>query len=172
MLFFVLILLAITVTYAIGAKSAAPWVPMRAEDTVRVLKILQQFPEVKKVVELGAGDGRLLALTAKAGYQSEGYEISLLPFIFAQIRKHVRNFSYTIFYRSFWQVNLSSADAVYFFLMPQVLEKTKNKLLAELKPGSLIISYTWGLPGCTPLLIDDVPKRPKIFVYQVGYDRK
>ncbi len=172
MLIFALILLVITLTYAYGAKSAAPWVPMRADDLGRVLKILQQFPEVKKVVELGAGDGRLLALTAQSGYVSEGYEISLLPYVIAQVRKFKRHLNYTIHYRSFWGANLSSANAVYFFLMPQILEKTKAKLLSELKPGSLVLSYTWGLPGLTPVLIDIVPERPKIFVYKVGYEGK
>lgn len=172
MLIFALILFVITATYAIGAKSAAPWVPMRSDDLSRVLKILQQFPEIKKIVELGAGDGRLLARTAESGYQSEGYEISLLPFVIAQVRKIVRHLTYKIYYRSFWGADLSTANAVYFFLLPQVLEKTKNKLLAELKPGSLILSYTWGLPGMTPIIIDTAPERPKIFVYQVAYVRK
>ncbi|MBP7992256.1 MAG: hypothetical protein KAZ30_01215 [Candidatus Magasanikbacteria bacterium] len=172
MLIFALILFVITVTYAIGAQSAAPWVPMRANDTARVLKILKQFPEVKKIVELGAGDGRLLAVTSQSGYVSEGYEISLLPYVIAQVRKLVRNLSYKIYYRSFWGADLSSANAVYFFLMPQILEKTKTKLLAELKPGSLILTYTWGLPGLTPLLIDQAPERPKIFVYKIGYEGK
>lgn len=172
MLIFALILLAITLTYAYGAKSAAPWVPMRADDLERVLKILQQFPEVKKIIELGAGDGRLLALTSQSGYESEGYEISLLPFVIAQVRKFTHKLNYKIYYRSFWGADLKSADAVYFFLMPQILEKTKVKLLAELKPGSLILSYTWGLPGLNPILIDQVPERPKIFVYKVGYEGK
>lgn len=167
MLIFALILLAITLTYAYGAKSAAPWVPMRSNDLERVLKILQQFPEVKKIIELGAGDGRLLALAAQSGYQSEGYEISLLPYVIAQFRKFTRKLNYKIYYRSFWNADVSSADAVYFFLMPQVLEKTKNKLLNELKPGSIILSYTWGLPGMKPILIDTVSERPKIFVYQI-----
>lgn len=170
MLIFALMLLAIAITYSIGAKSAAPWVPMRGDDTARILKILQQFPEVKKIIELGAGDGRLLALTSQSGYESEGYEISLLPYTLAQVRKFTRKLNYKIQYRSFWGVDLSSANAVYFFLMPQVLEKTKVKLLAELKPGSLILSYTWGLPGLKPILIDEVALRPKIFVYKVGYE--
>lgn len=172
MLTFTIILFLITLTYAIGAKSAAPWVPMRGDDTARVLKILQQFPEVKKIVELGAGDGRLLALTSKSGYVSEGYEISLLPYIIAQVRKFARQLNYKIHYRSFWGADLSSANAVYFFLMPQVLEKTKIKLLVELKPGSLILTYTWGLPGLTPILIDEMSQRPKIFVYKIGYEGK
>ncbi len=172
MLFFALILLAITITYALGAKSAAPWVPMRGEDTIRILKILQKFPEVKKIIELGAGDGRLLALTVQSGIQSIGYEISLLPFVIAQLRKFWYKLDYTIHYRSFWGVDLSSANAVYFFLMPQILEKTKTKLLTELKPGSLILSYTWGLPGLVPLFVDEALQRPKIYVYKVGYERE
>lgn len=172
MLFLALILLVIAITYSVGAKSAAPWVPMRGNDTARVLKMLKQFPEVKKIIELGAGDGRLLAATAQSGYLSEGYEISLLPYVIAQIRKWVHRLDYTIYYRSFWRADLSSAHAVYFFLMPEVLEKTKHKLLAELKPGSLIISYTWGLPGLTPILVDEIARRPKIFVYQLGYERQ
>ena len=167
MFFFAIILFILTVTYAIGAKSAAPWVPMRANDIERVLHILKKFPEVKKIIELGAGDGRLLTETSKAGYVSEGYEIALLPFIIGHIRKYTQHSNYTIHYKSFWNADLSNADAVYFFLMPQIFEKTKNKLLAELKPGTLVISYTWAVPGLEIISTDQVPGRPKIFVHKI-----
>ena len=83
-LFFFLLILLITFIY--GALSGAPWVPTRGVDISRFLKLSDLKPE-EKFYDLGSGDGRLVCSVAKVGGVSQGYEVSLFPYIVSKIRR-------------------------------------------------------------------------------------
>lgn len=172
MLFWILIMATIVAaSFAYAALSAAPWVPMWQRDTGRVIRILesqmqQSCVNKKCIYELGCGDGRLLSALSDVGFKGIGFEISLLPFAIAIIRKFFTRGEYKIKYKNFWSASLILADAVFFFLVPRVLPKLRNKLERELRSGSIVISYVWPIPGWTPTMVDEAPRAPKIFVYE------
>ena len=101
-------------------------------------------------VELGCGDGRLVAAAAKRGAKAIGYEINPLMWLVSKIRC----FYYPnakIKLGNFWQANLRSADAVFVFLMPRFMEQLENKTVDELKSGARLISYIYELPNTKPM---------------------
>jgi hypothetical protein len=53
--------------------------------------------------------------------------------------------------KSFWSQNLVQADIVFCYLYPDVMQKLSTKLKAELKPGTLVVSCNFALPGFNPL---------------------
>lgn len=89
--------------------------------------------------ELGCGNGEVLIEAAKYGAKAVGFEISPYYYIWAKIRT-LRNPNITVRYQNIKNVDLSRAEVVYCYLLPNFLEKLKAKFQRELKPGSRLIS--------------------------------
>lgn len=165
-LFFVFLVPA---TYLYAAWRAVPWVPTKAGDMPRLLALMKLRTN-DTLYDLGCGDGRLLSLAHEEGARAVGFEISLLHFLISWLR--VRLFCHqgsskpSVQYRDFWHTHLGDATVVYFFLIPRIMLRLKEKFERELKPGTKVISYMWPIPGWEPLRVDVSPDRPKIYVYQ------
>ena len=164
-LLFILIFL-ILLTFFYSLLRAISWVPMWSKDLVRVLN-LAQIKSGQKFYDLGCGDGKMVLAAAKVGAQAEGFEISVLPYLVAKIRQLVSKEKIKIKFKDFWLTDLSQADVVFFFLIPRIYPKLKNKLNKELKPGTKVIAYVWPIDGLEPVQIDKVLGRPTIYLYQI-----
>ena len=165
----IIIFIAALLTTAVYAGwRAAPWVPTRKKDIDRFLN-LAEIKQGQKVYDLGCGDGRMICAAAKAGAKTKGLEISLFPFLLANIRRlfQKEKQKIKILYKDLWHTNLADADIVYFFLMPKVYPKLKDKFERELKTGTKIIAYVWPIEGWTPIKMDEVGGRSKIYMYEI-----
>lgn len=164
--FFLIFIWIICATFVYAGWRAAPWVPTRKLDVDRFLK-LADIKTGQKFYDLGCGDARLVCAAGDNGAKSIGYEISLFPYILGTVRILLnKNKNSQIKFRDLWNINLTDADTIFVFLMPKVLEKLKNKVEKETKIGTKIISYTWPIPGWTPLKIDTLPGHATIYLYQ------
>ncbi len=155
-------------TFVIGGYSAAPWVPARASDVTRFIEAGEILP-TDVVVDLGCGDGRLLFAAMRAGAaEAIGYEISLLPYLIAQVRCLFtpRNIRPKIYFRNFWKADVSRTTVVYTFLMPKSFDHLLKKI-NELPNGARLINYVWELPGMTPEKIFEAPKSLKLYRYRL-----
>jgi SAM-dependent methyltransferase len=162
---------AIIVTAGYAGLRAAPWVPTWKTDVRRFLALAELAPG-KRFVDLGCGDGRLVFTAAKAGADATGYEISLLPYLIALLHRaflpsEARRRA-GIRYRDFWNADLRNADVLYTFLMPEHKERLRKKFEAELRPGTIVITYVWPLDGWTPVATDTEPGRLKLFKYRIA----
>lgn len=102
------------------------------------------------LVDLGCGDGRILRQAHKC-YQVRaiGYEVNLMAYVKARaLSLCFKNIE--IRRRDFWSANLSDADVVVCYLYPDVMKKLSAKLKANLKPGAVIVSCNFMLPGFKP----------------------
>lgn len=174
-----IILFIFIATFVYAGWSAAPWAPTRKADVVRFLKLANIKPG-DKVFDLGCGDGRLLFAAAEKGAVVTGYEISLLPYIIAKIKQ--LSFAQKdktphhslclgagqakILFKDFWNVDLSDANIVYFFLMPKVYAKLRAKFEKELKPGTRIIAYVWPIDGWIPVNTSEIKGAQNIYLYE------
>lgn len=158
---------AFLLTFAYAGLRGAPWVPTRKKDVARFLKLAQIMPG-QKMYDLGCGDGRLICAAAKAGAKAQGYELSLFPYLLANIRRIFQKdrSKIKITYKDIWYSNLGDADIVYFFLMPKVYPKLKQKLENELENGAKVIAYVWPIEGWEPVKVDVVKGYPNIYLYQ------
>lgn len=150
--------------------SFAPWVPSRSRDLERIFK-LAGLREGQIFYDLGCGDGKLV-IYAGNNYKVKavGLEISLPLYLICQLRRiFSRQADLKFKLKNLFKENLASADVVYFFGMPEIINKKLGaKLKQELKPGAKVISYSFKLNDWTPKIIDkpgvkDLP----IYLYEI-----
>ena len=102
------------------------------------------------LVDLGCGDGRVLRETWKRyGIRTIGYEINPLAYLKARLFSIGRS-KIKIKRKNFWEADLSGADVVFCYLYPDVMKKLAAKLKSGLKPGAIVVSSNFPLPGHTP----------------------
>lgn len=137
-------------------------------------RLLDELPVAggKNIFDLGSGWGNLAIALAKE-YPSctiTGVENSPLPYLYSQIRKRLRSLSNLEFKnKDFFEVSLREADWIICYLCPAIMQKLKGKLTDELKPGSLVVSHTFAVPGWKPtktLFVNDFYKTP-IYFYRI-----
>ena len=102
------------------------------------------------LIDLGCGDGRVLREAQKRyGVRAIGYEINPLAYLKARLFSFGPN-KIKIRRRNFWQADLSEADVVFCYLYPDVMKRLAHKLAKGLKPGAVVVSSNFSLPGFVP----------------------
>jgi SAM-dependent methyltransferase len=102
------------------------------------------------LVDIGCGDGRVLREAQKRyGVRTVGYEINPLAYLKARLFSIGSN-KMTIRRQNFWEADLSEADVVFCYLYPDVMKKLAAKFVDGLKPGAVIVSSNFSLPGFVP----------------------
>ena len=115
--------------------------------------------------DIGCGNGRMVIAAQKKGAKAIGLEVSLFPYLLAKINKIIKRSKAKIKYRDLWNVNLSDANIIYFFLMPERIAKLKTKFEKELNKGTKIISYVWPIKGWEAETINECDNYPKMYLY-------
>ncbi|MFA6458739.1 MAG: 50S ribosomal protein L11 methyltransferase [Patescibacteria group bacterium] len=149
----------------------SPFVPSNRKTIAKMLLVAKIRPG-EKVVDLGCGDGRIVFRAEKFfGANAEGYEISVFVWLLAQANRWLKSTKAKIYRRNFFTADLSQADVVFCYLLPEVMLKLSPKFKKELKPGARIISASFSLPGFEPQKIYPAEARAaKIFIYEQGLE--
>ncbi len=102
------------------------------------------------LVDLGCGDGRVLRSACRR-YQvrAEGYELNPMAYLKARLLS-MGHAAVRIHLKNFWKADLSAADIVCCYLFPDVMVPLAFKLRDELKPGAIVVSCNFPLPGFSP----------------------
>lgn len=133
-----------------------------SKKTVAKMLDLAQVQPSQILVDLGAGDGRILIAAAKRGLQAIGYEID--PFLSFLIKIKIKLSGLTkqirILRQDFFQADLSKADIVTVYGVPKIMPAIERLCLAKLKPGSKVICHQFALPN-----LKAVKSNGKIFLY-------
>lgn len=103
--------------------------------------------------ELGAGWGTLAFPLARhyPACQVEAYELSPVPWLFLLGRKAIFRPPNLAIHRSdIHKADLGPAALVTCYLYPGGMERLRPKLEAELRPGAIVLSNCFAMPGWTP----------------------
>lgn len=146
----------------------APTLPWVRRKILHALKThLAPDTEDLSIVELGSGWGDLGRSIARTFPKArvQGFELSPFPYWFSKLRQR-RNLTFTR--GDIFTQDLSGYDAVVYYLSPVVAERLSAKFKAELKPGTLIISNAFQLPGFDPVevLETKVGVNIRIYIYR------
>ncbi|MCX7892986.1 MAG: methyltransferase domain-containing protein [Burkholderiales bacterium] len=158
----VLLGLALAVLAATGARNAAaltppeesshrfpdaaldvPYVPTRMDTVDAMLRLAAVGPK-DVVYDLGCGDGRIVIAAAKQ-YGARGVGVDIDPARIAEARENARRAGVgarTSFVQGdLFHAEIRDATVVMLYLLPSVNERLKPRLLAELAPGTRVVSH-------------------------------
>ena len=102
------------------------------------------------IYELGSGWGGVAFGLADKYPESRvvGFELSIIPWLYSRLKIAMlapNNLTFKL--TSFFMADLSDADLVVCYLMPKTMARLSEKLAQELKPGALVLSNSFALPG-------------------------
>ena len=122
-------------------------------------------------IDLGAGLGGPLAYIARHRQQAVllGVEASPLVWLIGRLRTMRFRDKCTFRLGSLWKTDLREADVVYAFLSPAPMPELWAKVRREMRPGKLLISHSFEVPGQVPARRIPLPGRPGacILVYVI-----
>jgi SAM-dependent methyltransferase len=126
-------------------------VPLYLSDRSALEAVARRVPDHACVLDLGCGFGGLLVRLAvdRPDCRFDGCEIAPLPALIARIRaRGVQNAH--LGRGDFWRTDFSQYDVVYAFLSPVPMPSLWDKARQEMRPGSILISNTFHIPGVKP----------------------
>ena len=138
---------ALSVTWTI--RYGAPWVPTSMVAVHQMLELAEIKPD-ELLYDLGCGDGRIVVTAAlKFHARAVGIEIDPLRWLWCQALITLLGLRNRVEIRlgNLFKQDLSSADVVACYLLPDTNKKLQEKLLAELRPGTRVVSNTFLFPG-------------------------
>jgi hypothetical protein len=145
----------------------APWVVTPKNKVHRMLD-LAELRHGEKLVDLGAGDGRIVIAAAR-DFQAEavGVEIDPVRWLLANLFIRMRRFPLRpkMVWGDMTKFDLSDADVVAVYLTRQTNDNLRDLFEDQLKLGARVVSYAFPVKDWTPTIIDDTNL---IFVYQIG----
>lgn len=156
-------LAAFLLTLAVFWNVRSDRVPLYLTNRKTWAAIHQLLPEKRdlRFVDLGSGIGgttRYLA-TYRPDAQFVGVETAPLPLLVCHLRQllnRLPNMEQRT--QDLWSVDLAAFDVAYCFLSPQPMAQLYEKASTEMKPGSMLISNSFEVPGHPPteeVIVDD-----------------
>lgn len=161
------LLLVITVVWQLFIR--VPFVPTPAHIAEAMMGLVE-WKGTEQVIDLGAGDGSLLEAVKRRhpGVHAQGCEIVPTVWLLGYVRALVLRTGVKLRLGSMFNEQVSDADVIFLYLFPEVMEKLKGKLDAELKPGTPVITQTFGFAGKTPVTELRLPRlgsEVSVFLY-------
>jgi SAM-dependent methyltransferase len=165
------ILLAIAVFALVSSYLStlwgAPWAPTSLATVDQMLRLADVQPG-ETVVDLGAGDGRIVIRAARRfGARAIGVEIDPVRCLIANgligllgLRRRAR-----VQYGNMFGFDLGQADIVTLYLLQNTNQRIKSLLGDQLRPGTRVVSHVFSFSGWTPVAIDE---SKRISVYEIG----
>lgn len=179
-LYSILILsIIILVTMVVSLWLLVPYVPTPK----KVVEFMIERANLKgseTIYDLGCGDARILIATKKKfpGVRAIGYELPVGVWLLAKIRIWASKQNVIVHLQNYLKADLSDADVIFLYLVPEVMQKLCRKLEKELKPGTRVISHGFKFPDKEPLKVERCPlptwhimrppkkKGPRVYVYE------
>jgi hypothetical protein len=134
-------------------KDAGPYVPSPQSVVSDMLRYANVGPD-DFLIDLGSGDGRIV-LTAAKVFGARGFGVDIKENLVRQANEAAQKEGIAdrakFYQRDLFKTDLSPATVVTMYLLPNTVVLLKDKFLAELKPGTRIVSHDYPLSGWEPV---------------------
>lgn len=162
--------------FRIDYTPSVPWVPTRDEVVDYLVELLQ--PHRGDIVyDVGCGDGKVAIRIAKKHPHAYVKCIEVRGDLIEKAKSNALSNSVKIdiIKADFFQFNFSDASIVYMYLLTSVNQKLKPKLERELRPGTIVVTLDFPVPGWSSVAEIELPRswQRVLYVYIIGYsDRR
>lgn len=142
------VIMIVDLVFLLPSVHGAIYLPSSDKNIAAILE-LAQVKKNEKAVDIGSGDGRIVAALSKAGANALGIEINPLLVLWSKCKyggmahKDMLHFRWA----SMWNVDFSQFQVVTLFGMSYIMKDLEKKLLRELKPGSRVICNSFPFPN-------------------------
>lgn len=128
----------------------APYVPTHSRQFRKLLRHLKLDPQTDVLVDLGAGDGKIVSLSAGQVKQAIGYEINPILVALAKLRtRHQLNTNIKL--ADFRQISLPpTTTVVYIFSAGTFLQRVAALITEYIEQANqplTVVSYGFEIPG-------------------------
>src|SRR3989454_11723154 len=134
------------------SKDAGPYVPSPHSVVADMLRYAEVGPN-DFLIDLGSGDGRIVLTAAKLfGARGFGVEIKENLVKRANEAAHQEGLADRVKFvkQDLFKTDISKATVITMYLLPDTVNLLKDKFLAELRPGTRIVSHDYPLTGWIP----------------------
>jgi SAM-dependent methyltransferase len=116
-----------------------------------VAKLIDHQKQLK-ILEIGSGLGGFSIQLAKIHPNSTymGIEIAPLPFLISLIRSKYQGSKVSFKLGNYEKVDFAHFDLVFAYLSPAAMPKLYEQCKAQMKPGSVLVSHEFNVPGVKP----------------------
>jgi len=152
-----------TLAQGLEKELDTPYVPTPQVVVDRMLD-MAQLKSGETVIDLGSGDGRIMIEAARK-YGARGFGVEIDPkmvkisnerAVKAGVADRVKFLQQDLFKTDFHEANVLTL-----YLLPDVNLALRPKILAELKPGSRVVSHDYGMGDWHPDAQETIPAPDK-----------
>src|SRR5262245_42019616 len=146
------------------------WVPSAPEVIHAMLELSSVGPD-DVVYDLGCGDGEIVVAAARRGARGVGVDID--PERIANARRDAARAGVTdrvtFIEQDLFVTDVSPATVVTLYLLPELNERLRPKLLRELRPGTRVVSHDFGMGDWAPERAIEVPlaRVHRVFLWRI-----
>jgi 2-polyprenyl-3-methyl-5-hydroxy-6-metoxy-1,4-benzoquinol methylase len=162
----IILLLIFNISFGLSIITGIPFAVSKKSRVRRIAEIVAELTKDRtniKAVDIGSGDGRIVIALAQRGLKTDGLEIN--PFLVwwanwkiarAGLKQNAKTER-----ANFWQKNFAEYDVVVLFGVFYIMEKMEKKLLAELRPGTIVVCNHFKFPNWQAL-----KQEKDLFIYR------
>jgi hypothetical protein len=133
-------------------KNAGPYVPSPDSVVSSMLKEANVGPD-DFLIDLGSGDGRIV-LTAAKIFGARGFGVEIKDELVRKANEDAKAQGLAdrvkFVKQDLFKTDISQATVITMYLLPDTVNLLKDKLLAELRPGTRSVSHDYPLTGWLP----------------------
>jgi hypothetical protein len=138
-----------------------PYLPTRRLNIETALDLLDLKPG-QTMLDLGAGDGRVLVAAAKRGLNVVGIELSPILVVVAWLRSFRYRKQVRIIWGNYFGVTWPAAAGIFTFMIPRQMGKLDRKIEKwRGKRGVRLASFAFRIPGKKPKV-----QKNGVFLYE------
>jgi len=159
------------VLYLFFSNTARERVPLYLTNrlTTEALLSLMQQREAKRFVDLGSGLGGVVRSLDGEGRHAMGVESAPMVWLVSAVLSKLERRG-EILRQDIWSADLSDQDVVYTFLSPEPMPGVYGKAKVEMKPGSLLVSNSFSVPGVEPDEVWELSdgRKTRLYLYEMN----
>ena len=133
-------------------KLDVPYVPTPQDVVDRMLELVKVKSD-DFVMDMGCGDGRIL-VTAAAKYGARGYGVDINPVRIEEANANAKKAGIAdkvqFEIKDLFKTPIEKASVIAMYLLPSVMLQLRPRILADMKPGSRLVSHDFHMDDWEP----------------------